>query len=93
MKVASTLLAVTLSVTAVSAFGLHTGTSNVVKNIAPFHKKAMVQPVDVHGNRLATGVVSVNMTRKMIERLRTRTTMQYTFWKLLRNGSAHRNCA
>jgi solute carrier family 35 protein E1 len=56
MKVASTLLAVTLSVTAVSAFGLHTGTSNVVKNIAPFHKKAMVQPVDVHGNRLATGV-------------------------------------
>jgi len=59
MKVASTLLAVTLSVTAVSAFGLHTGTSNVIKKMAPFHEKAMVQPVDVHGNRLSNGVVSV----------------------------------
>jgi hypothetical protein len=56
MKVASTLLAVTLSVTAVSAFGLHTGTTNVVKNMAPFQKKAMVQPVDVHGNRLSSVV-------------------------------------
>jgi hypothetical protein len=66
MKVASTLVALTLSVTAVSAFGLHTGKTSAIKNVAPFAKKAMVQPVDIHGNRLANGVVSQEKTmRKM----------------------------
>lgn len=58
MKVAKTLLYVTFSVNAVSAFGLPTGAANAVKSMgmaAPFNnKRAMVQPVDVYGNRLSS---------------------------------------
>jgi energy-converting hydrogenase Eha subunit F len=69
MKVAKTLLIVTLSVHAVSAFGLHTAASNAVKSMnklkpppvpqSPFQKKSMVQPVDIHGNRLSSIVSKV----------------------------------
>jgi hypothetical protein len=64
MKVAKTLLVVTLSIHAVSAFGLHTAASNAVKSMSkpppsPFRQKSMVQPVDIHGNRLSSIVSTI----------------------------------
>jgi hypothetical protein len=78
MKVTKALLYVAFSVNAVSAFGLHNVAANAVKSMgkaAPFNnKRAMVQPVDIYGNRLSsivsqtqTGTRGVCVSRLTIE--------------------------
>jgi len=59
MKVASTLVAVTFCTGAVSAFGLQTSPKSALKNVqrnAAFvdSGKAMVQPMDINGNRMSS---------------------------------------
>mmetsp|Transcript_15727 Transcript_15727/g.28615 ORF Transcript_15727/g.28615 Transcript_15727/m.28615 type:complete len:400 (-) Transcript_15727:157-1356(-) len=61
MKVTPTLIAVTLCASAVSAFGLQGHAANVAKKVSggsagPFAtgNKAMVQPIDLSGNRMSS---------------------------------------
>eukprot|EP00978_Attheya_sp_CCMP212_P049804 scaffold712016_cov55-Attheya_sp.AAC.1 len=61
MKVTPTLIAVTLCASAVSAFGFQGHAANVAKKVSggsagPFAtgNKAMVQPIDLSGNRMSS---------------------------------------
>lgn len=63
MKIAPLAL-LTVFAASSSAFGLNGGAKSIVKTATrqvSFHKTALVQPVDVQGNRLSTVVSSVSI--------------------------------
>jgi len=71
MKVASTLVAVTFCAGAVSAFGLQASPKSTLKQVqrnAAFvdSGKAIVQPMDINGNRMDNSFVSFSTLGSMI---------------------------